>query len=74
MPDDRWRPAGAKVISTAVGDGRIVVTIEIAGATELGIFDLHTLKPLGRVRLNPSPWKYPAVFRGASIRFPALPT
>ena len=37
-------PAGAKVVSTAVGDGRIVVTIEIAGAIELRIFDLNTLK------------------------------
>jgi hypothetical protein len=48
-------PAGAKVISTAVGDGRIVLTVEIAGATELRIFDLHTLKALGRIRLSPQP-------------------
>lgn len=48
-------PAGAKVLSTAVGDGRIVVTIEIAGSIELRIFDLNTLKALGQVRLNPSP-------------------
>jgi hypothetical protein len=46
-------PAGAKVISTAVGDGRIVLTVEIAGAIELRIFDLNTLKPLGSVRLAP---------------------
>ena len=46
-------PAGAKVVSTAVGDGRIVLTVEIAGAIELRTFDLNTLKPLGQLRLNP---------------------
>ena len=40
-------PAGAKVMSTAVGDGHIVVTIEVDGAIELRSFDLDTLKPLG---------------------------
>jgi hypothetical protein len=46
-------PAGAKVISSAVGDGRIVLTVEIAGSIELRIFDLNTLKPLGQLRLAP---------------------
>jgi len=49
------QPAGAKVLSSAVGDGRIVLTIEIGGAIELRSFDLNTLKPLGRVRLEPKP-------------------
>ncbi len=48
-------PPGAKVVSTAVGDGRIVLTVEIAGATELRIFDLGTLKPVGRMRFAPAP-------------------
>jgi hypothetical protein len=48
-------PAGAKVISSAVGDGRIVLTIEIAGAIELRTFDLNTLKPIGRIRFAPQP-------------------
>jgi hypothetical protein len=48
-------PAGAKVLSTAVGDGRVVLTVENAGAIELLSFDATTLKPLGRVRLAPSP-------------------
>ena len=48
-------PAGAKVISTVVGDGRIVLTIDLAGATELRIFDLNTLKARGRIRLAPQP-------------------
>jgi hypothetical protein len=48
-------PAGAKVIASAVGDGRIVLTVEIAGATELRIFDLATLKAVGRIPLAPRP-------------------
>ncbi len=48
-------PAGAKVLSTTVGDNRIVLTIEVAGAVELRTFDLDTLRPLGRVRLSPRP-------------------
>ena len=46
-------PAGAKVLSSAVGDGRVVLTVEINGAIEMRSFDLKTLKPLGRVRLSP---------------------
>ncbi|MBS0245194.1 MAG: hypothetical protein JSR61_01140 [Proteobacteria bacterium] len=46
-------PASAKVISTAVGDAQIVVTIDVGGATELRTYDPDTLKPLGRLRLNP---------------------
>ncbi len=45
-------PAGAKVISTAVGADHIVVTIEVGGVTELRTFDPDTLKPLGRLRLE----------------------
>lgn len=45
-------PAGAKVISSAVGDHRIVLTVEVDGAIELYSFDLATLKPLGHLRLE----------------------
>jgi len=48
-------PAGAKVLSSAVGDGRVVLTVEVAGAVELYAFDLKTLRPLGQVRLAPKP-------------------
>jgi hypothetical protein len=48
-------PAGAKVISTAIGEAQIVVTIDIGGATELRTYDPDTLKPLGRLRLAPQP-------------------
>jgi len=46
-------PAGTKVLSSAIGEGRIVLTVEINGAVELLSFDLNTLKPLGRTRLAP---------------------
>jgi hypothetical protein len=45
-------PAGAKVLSSAVGDGQIVLTVEVDGAVELRTFDLKTLKPLGRLRFD----------------------
>ncbi len=48
-------PAGARVISATVGEGRLLVTIEVAGATEVRIFDLNTLEPRGRLRLSPQP-------------------
>jgi hypothetical protein len=47
-------PTGAKVLSSAAGDGRIVLTVEVDGAIELRTFDLATLKPLGRLRLAPA--------------------
>jgi hypothetical protein len=45
-------PAGAKVLSTAVGADHIVVTIEVAGHVELLTFDPDTLTPLGRLQLK----------------------
>ena len=46
-------PAGARVVSSAVGDGYIVLTVEVGGTLELRTYDLNTLKPLGRLRLSP---------------------
>jgi hypothetical protein len=45
-------PAGAKVLSTAVGSDHIVVTIQVAGGIEVLTFDPDTLTPLGRLRLK----------------------
>ena len=42
-------PPGAKVLSTAVGEGHIVVTVEVDGAIRIALFDLDTLKPAGTV-------------------------
>jgi hypothetical protein len=46
-------PAGAKVISSAIGEGRLILTVEVGGGIELLSFDLATLKPLARQRLTP---------------------
>jgi hypothetical protein len=48
-------PDGAKVVSTAISDDHIVVTMEVGGVTELHTFDPDTFKPLGRLRLEPKP-------------------
>jgi hypothetical protein len=48
-------PKGTRVIATAVADDRIVVTIEIAGAVEIRLFDLKSLKPIGRLKFATEP-------------------
>jgi Family of unknown function (DUF6476) len=48
-------PAGAKVISTAIGDGQLAVTIETAAGVEIRIFDARTLKAAGRLVLTREP-------------------
>jgi hypothetical protein len=55
QPIEAALPAGTKVLSTAVGDGHIVLTVEVNGAIELLSFDLQSLRPLGRMRLAPKP-------------------
>jgi hypothetical protein len=46
-------PKGAKVLSTAVSNDHIVVTIETGGVTEVLSFDPDSLQQLGRLRLEP---------------------
>jgi hypothetical protein len=46
-------PPGAKVLSTAISDGKIMVTVDINGAAEILSFDQKTLKPTGRIKLKP---------------------
>ncbi|MBI1203001.1 MAG: hypothetical protein GC182_10855 [Rhodopseudomonas sp.] len=48
-------PAGAKVLSTAIGNDHIVVTVETPAGVELRTFDPDTLQPLGRLHLTPKP-------------------
>lgn len=43
-------PAGAHVDSTTISDGRIVVTLDVAGVNEVRIFDLKTLQMVGQLR------------------------
>jgi hypothetical protein len=48
-------PKGARIVSTAVADGRIAVTVELAGAIEVRTFDLKSLRPTGRLRFATEP-------------------
>lgn len=48
-------PKGARVLSTVVADGRLVVTIEAEGGTEVRIFDLTTLQQRGRLTFGSQP-------------------
>jgi hypothetical protein len=45
-------PAGARVISTTASEGRLVVTIEVGGITEVRFFDLQTMESRGRVTFD----------------------
>jgi hypothetical protein len=42
-------PQGARVVSTTISGDSIVVTIEVAGATEVRIFDRKTMAQTGRL-------------------------
>jgi hypothetical protein len=48
-------PKGARIVSTAVAEDRIAVTIDIGGAIEIRTFDLKTLRPTGRLRFATEP-------------------
>ena len=48
-------PKGARVVGTAVAGDRVVVTLDIAGLTEIRTFDAKTLKETGRVRFATEP-------------------
>ncbi|MGY3484792.1 hypothetical protein ACVW1C_002675 [Bradyrhizobium sp. USDA 4011] len=42
-------PKGARIVATGVAGERLVLTIDIGGATEIRTFDAKTLKPVGRL-------------------------
>ncbi|MBV9460953.1 MAG: hypothetical protein JO141_26075 [Bradyrhizobium sp.] len=48
-------PQGSRVTSTAISGDRLVVTLDIGGATEIRIFDAKTLKPAGRLKFTTVP-------------------
>jgi hypothetical protein len=48
-------PKGARILSTAVAGDRLVVTLDLAGATEIRTFDARTLKPTGRLKFANEP-------------------
>ena len=48
-------PKNAKILSVAPSEDRIVVTVDVAGATEIRTFDLRSLRPTGRLRFASEP-------------------
>ena len=48
-------PRGARIIETAVAGDRLVLTIQIDGATEIRTFDIKTLQPAGRLGFATAP-------------------
>ena len=48
-------PKGARIVSTAVAGDRLVMTLNVAGATEIHTFDARTLKPAGRLKFVSEP-------------------
>jgi hypothetical protein len=48
-------PRGARIVATAVAGDRLVITIQIDGATEIRTFDIKTLQPAGRLGFATAP-------------------
>ena len=48
-------PKGARIVSTGVAGDRLVVTLDISGATEIRTFDAKTLKPAGQLKFVSEP-------------------
>jgi hypothetical protein len=48
-------PKGARIVSTAVAGDRLVLTLDVAGATEIRTFDAKTLKPAGTLKFAQEP-------------------
>ena len=48
-------PKGARIVTTAVAGDRLVVTLDVGGATEIRTFDARTLKPAGTLKFVSEP-------------------
>ncbi|UPK36759.1 hypothetical protein IVB18_05255 [Bradyrhizobium sp. 186] len=48
-------PKGARIVSTGVAGDRLVITLDVAGVTEIRTFDAHTLKPAGKLKFANEP-------------------
>ncbi len=48
-------PKGARIVSTGVAGDRLLVTLDIGGATEIHSFEAHTLKPAGKLKFAIEP-------------------
>jgi hypothetical protein len=48
-------PKGARIVATGVAGDRLVVTLDIGGATEIRTFDTRTLRPTGKLKFVSEP-------------------
>ena len=48
-------PKGARITSTTVAGDRVIVVVDVAGATEIRAFDARTLQPAGRLKFALEP-------------------
>ena len=48
-------PKGARIVSTGVAGDRLLVTLDVGGATEIRSFDAKTLKPAGKLKFVSEP-------------------
>ena len=48
-------PKGARIVTTAVAEDRLAVTLDVGGAIEIRTFDLKTLRQVGRLRFATEP-------------------
>lgn len=48
-------PKGARIVSTGVAGDRLLLTLDIAGTTEIRSFDAHSLKPVGKLKFVSEP-------------------
>ncbi len=48
-------PKGARIVSTAVAGERLLVTLDIGGATEILTFEAQTLRPAGKLKFAIEP-------------------
>lgn len=48
-------PRGAKIVATGVAGDRLLLTVDVGGATEIRAYDARTLKPAGRLHFAAEP-------------------
>lgn len=48
-------PKGARIVATGVAGDRVVLTLDVGGATEIRTYDARTLKPAGTLRFASEP-------------------
>lgn len=48
-------PRGAKIYATAVAGDKLVIMLDVGGATEIRTYDAQTLKPAGTLKFTTEP-------------------